>query len=67
MNPLTQKELQIVALVTDGLKNREVAREIGITVHVVKNRMRLIYEKLGFHNRVEVALWYVKQMEGCPW
>jgi DNA-binding NarL/FixJ family response regulator len=40
------------------LKNRDVAQEIGTTEHVVKNYLRVIYDKLGLWNRVELALWY---------
>src|ERR1035437_4165270 len=38
--------------------NREVAEAIGTTEHVVKNYLRVIYNKLGLWNRVELALWY---------
>ena len=40
------------------MKNKEVADEIGTTEHVVKNYLRVIYDKLGLWNRVELALWY---------
>ena len=38
------------------MKNREVADAIGTTEHVVKNYLRVIYDKLGLWNRVELAL-----------
>jgi len=44
--------------VAEGLKNKEVADAIGTTEHVVKNYLRVIYDKLGLWNRVELALWY---------
>jgi DNA-binding NarL/FixJ family response regulator len=44
--------------VAQGLKNSEVAAIIGTTEHVVKNYLRVIYDKLGLWNRVELALWY---------
>jgi len=44
--------------VAEGLKNKEVAEAIGTTEHVVKNYLRVIYDKLGLWNRVELALWY---------
>lgn len=40
------------------MKNRDVADAIGTTEHVVKNYLRVIYDKLGLWNRVELALWY---------
>jgi DNA-binding NarL/FixJ family response regulator len=53
-----EREQRVIELVAQGLKNSEVAREIGTTEHVVKNYLRVIYDKLGLWNRVELALWY---------
>ena len=54
----SEKERRVIELVAQGLKNREVADAIGTTEHVVKNYLRVIYDKLGLWNRVELALWY---------
>jgi DNA-binding NarL/FixJ family response regulator len=53
-----EREQRVIALVAQGLKNSEVAEAIGTTEHVVKNYLRVIYDKLGLWNRVELALWY---------
>jgi len=53
-----EREQRVIQLVAQGLKNSEVAEEIGTTEHVVKNYLRVIYDKLGLWNRVELALWY---------
>jgi len=52
------RQKQVIELVAQGLKNSEVADAIGTTEHVVKNHLRMIYDKLGMWNRVELALWY---------
>jgi DNA-binding NarL/FixJ family response regulator len=52
------RQQQVIELVARGLKNSEVADLIGTTEHVVKNHLRMIYDKLGLWNRVELALWY---------
>ena len=54
----SEREQQVIELVAQGLKNRDVARAIGTTEHVVKNYLRALYDKLGLWNRVELALWY---------
>jgi DNA-binding NarL/FixJ family response regulator len=54
----SEREQRVIELVAQGLKNREVADAIGTTEHVVKNYLRVIYDKLGVWNRVELALWY---------
>jgi len=54
----SEREQRVIRLVAEGLKNREVAEALGTTEHVVKNYLRVIYDKLGLWNRVELALWY---------
>jgi DNA-binding NarL/FixJ family response regulator len=54
----SEREQRVIQLVAQGMKNKEVADQIGTTEHVVKNYLRVIYDKLGLWNRVELALWY---------
>ena len=66
-NPITsEREQCLIELVAQGLKNREVADAIGTTEHVVKNYLRIIYDKLGLWNRVELALWYEARKHQNP-
>jgi len=62
----SEREHRVIQLVAQGLKNREVAQEIGTTEHVVKNYLRVIYDKLGLWNRVELALWYEARQIQTP-
>jgi DNA-binding NarL/FixJ family response regulator len=55
---LSARQQKVIELVAQGLKNSEVAEIIGTTEFVVKNYLRAIFDKLGFWNRVELALWY---------
>jgi len=54
----SEREHFIIQRVAEGCKNSEIARSLGTTEHVVKNYLRVIYDKLGLWNRVELALWY---------
>jgi DNA-binding NarL/FixJ family response regulator len=54
---LTSREEQVVALVTDGLSNRNVASELGLSEHTVKKYLFRIFEKLGISSRVELVLY----------
>ncbi len=56
---LTPKELQIVALVSEGSKNREIAFRLGTKEQVIKNYLRSIYDKVGVSDRLELALYTV--------
>jgi DNA-binding NarL/FixJ family response regulator len=57
MRLLTPREEQVVALVADGLSNREVARELALSEHTVKKYLFRIFDKLGISNRVELVLY----------
>lgn len=58
-NLLTPREEQVVALVADGLSNREVASELHLSEHTIKKYMFRIFEKLGISSRVELVLYAV--------
>jgi len=51
VEPLTQREREILALLATGLGNKEVGRRLRITVQTVKNHVHRILEKLGVHRR----------------
>jgi DNA-binding NarL/FixJ family response regulator len=54
---LTARELQIVALICEGCKNKEIAHQLGTKEQVVKNYLRSIYVKTGVSDRLELALF----------
>lgn len=57
---LTSKEIQIVALVSGGCKNKDIANQLGTKEQVVKNSLRRIYGKTGVSDRLELALFTVR-------
>jgi len=58
-NLLTPREEQVVALVAEGLGNRDVARELNLSAHTIKKYLYRIFEKLGISSRVELVLYAV--------
>jgi len=54
---LSEKELAIIACITRGMRNKEIAYQIGTTEQVVKNYLRKVYDKLGVSDRLELALY----------
>ena len=54
---LSKKELAIISCITRGMRNKEIAYQIGTTEQVVKNYLRKIYDKLGVSDRLELALY----------
>ena len=62
---LSHRQRRIAALVAQGMKNREIAADLGIATYVVRNYLTAIYDKIGVNNRVELALWYeARRLEG---
>jgi DNA-binding NarL/FixJ family response regulator len=57
LQQLTPKELQIVALVTEGGKNKQIAEQLGTKEQVIKNYLRNIYDKTGVSDRLELAVF----------
>lgn len=56
LSPLTKRERAIAHLVGKGMRNKEVAEELGLTEGTVKVWLHRIYEKLGISNRTELAI-----------
>jgi DNA-binding NarL/FixJ family response regulator len=56
---LTPKEMQIVALIVQGCKNKEIATQLGTKEQVIKNYLRSIYDKSGVSDRLELALFTI--------
>lgn len=58
-SPLSQREREIVNLVAQGYKNREMAEKMFISEQTVKNHLHNIFDKLGVSDRLELALYAI--------
>ena len=58
---LTDRELQVLKLVAQGMSNREVAEDLFISENTVKNHVRNILEKLHLHSRMEAVVYAVRE------
>jgi DNA-binding NarL/FixJ family response regulator len=56
---LSQREREIVALVAQGFKNKEIAEKMFISEQTVKNHLHNIFDKLGVSDRLELALYAI--------
>jgi LuxR family maltose regulon positive regulatory protein len=53
--PLTERELEILKLISQGLSNKEIADSLVIAVSTVKSHINTLYAKLGTHRRTEAV------------
>jgi two-component system, NarL family, nitrate/nitrite response regulator NarL len=58
-SPLSQREREIVVLVAQGFKNKEIAERMFISEQTVKNHLHNIFDKLGVSDRLELALYAI--------
>jgi DNA-binding NarL/FixJ family response regulator len=58
---MTKSESAVVSLAVSGLPNREIATQLGLTEHTVKNYLYRVFNKLGVSNRVELVLSCLSQ------
>ncbi len=54
--PLTARELEIVRMIAEGLRNRAIAERLSISEGTVKIHLHNVYEKLGLDGRLELVL-----------
>jgi DNA-binding NarL/FixJ family response regulator len=59
-NPLTTRELEILALVAGGLRNREIAQTLGVSEQTVKNHLSTVLHKFGVPNRTQAVAYAVR-------
>ena len=59
---LTQRQGQIISLVAQGLKNKEIAFSMGITEGTVKVYLYKLFHKLGMNDRLDMALYGRKNL-----
>jgi DNA-binding NarL/FixJ family response regulator len=56
---LSRREHEVVALVAQGFRNREISEKLFITEQTVKNHMHNIFDKVGAQDRLELALYAI--------
>ena len=64
VNPLTQREQEILGLLVDGLSNGEISNKLFISLQAVRNHIRHIYEKLHVHSKAQAVAKALKTQFG---
>jgi len=65
-NLLSKREEEVVHLVAEGLVNHEIAEQLHLSEHTVKNHLFHIFDKLGISSRVELVLYAVASSKRPP-
>jgi DNA-binding NarL/FixJ family response regulator len=59
IEPLSERELEVLRLLAQGLTNKDMAQTLILSVRTVEAHLRNIFGKLGVRSRTEAALWAV--------
>ncbi len=57
LEQLTKRELGVLELLAQGQGNEQIAQELGLSRHTVRNYVATIYSKLGIKSRAEAVIW----------
>ena len=60
LRPITARELEVMALVAEGLSNKAIARRLDLKEQTVKNHLAHMMEKLGLRSRLDVGMFAFK-------
>ena len=60
---MTKREQEIIALIAQGMSNKEIALSLNLATHTVKSHVHNILEKLALHSRLQVAAYSHTQID----
>lgn len=61
---ISEKEVDIISLVAEGLNNKEIANRLYLSDGTVRNSISVILEKLNLRDRTQLAILYYKSKQG---
>ncbi len=61
---ISNREREIIVLVSEGLTNKEIAQRLNLSTYTVKSHIHNILEKMALHSRLEIATYSLSNKEG---
>jgi PAS domain S-box-containing protein len=65
-DPLSERESEVLALVAQGLSNRQVAEQLFVSENTVKFHLQNVFQRLSVANRTEASRWFMRNQEPAP-
>ena len=56
INPLTERELEVLKAIAEGKSNQQIADELFVSINTIKSHVNKIYDKLDVNNRTQATL-----------
>ena len=60
---MTERELQVLYMIRDGMSNKMIGNKLGIAESTVKVHVKHILAKISLRTRVEAAVWAVENLD----
>jgi DNA-binding NarL/FixJ family response regulator len=60
---MTKREREIIALIAEGMSNKDIADNLNLSTYTVKSHIHNIMEKLALHSRLQIAAHFHKQRD----
>lgn len=60
LRPITERQMEILQAIACGLSNEEIAEQLGVSRHTIKNQVYTIYRKLGVRDRTQAVLYALR-------
>ena len=56
---LTQREIEVLSSLSEGLRNKTIAGKLGLSEHTVKLHLHNAFSKIGVDNRAHATAWFL--------
>lgn len=58
---LSRRERDVLLLIAKGLNNKQIARELGLSVYTAKNHVSRLFDRIDVTSRLQAAIWYMHE------
>jgi DNA-binding NarL/FixJ family response regulator len=58
---LSPRERDVLLLIAKGLNNKQIARELGLSVHTTKHHVSRLFDRIDVVSRLQAAIWYTQE------
>lgn len=58
---LSRRERDVLLLIVRGFNNKQIARELGLSVYTIKNHIGRLFDRIDVHSRLQAAVWYMHE------
>ena len=58
---LSRRERDVLLLIVKGLNNKQIARELGLSLNTTKHHVSRLFDRIDVASRLQAAIWYVQE------